>query len=79
LLFQRFNIRASKRIKGDKPFQTADDKEVDSLIGIMEQFPGADIFGSIPCDPWSARQRVNCKRYGKKFQKKLEKNVEANQ
>eukprot|EP00435_Cladocopium_sp_Y103_P060485 s1600_g22.t1 len=54
----------------------ADDKEVDSLIGIMKQFPGADIFGSIPCDPWSVWQRVNCKRYGKKFQKKLEKRRE---
>ena len=54
----------------------ADDKEVDSLIGIMKQFPGADIFGSIPCDPWSVWQRVNCKRYGKKFQKKLERSRE---
>ena len=54
----------------------ADEQEVNSLIGIMKQFPGADIFGSIPCDSWSVWQRVNCKRYGKKFQKKLEKHGE---
>lgn len=51
----------------------ADDTEVDSLIQIMEQFPGADIFGSIPCGPWSVWQRINQKQYGKKFRKVLKK------
>ena len=51
----------------------ADDHEVDSLIKIIEQFPGADIFGAIPCGPWSNWQKVNSSRYGKKFRKKLNK------
>ena len=51
----------------------ADDTEVNSLIQIMEQFPGADIFGSIPCGPWSVWQRINQKQYGKKFRKVLKK------
>ena len=51
----------------------ADDSEVDSLIQIIEQFPGADIFGSIPCGPWSVWQRLNQKQYGSKFIKKLKK------
>ena len=51
----------------------ADDTEVNSLIQIMEQFPGADIFGSIPCGPWSVWQRINQKQYGKKFRKVFKK------
>ena len=55
----------------------ADDAEVDSLIQIIEQFPGADIFGSLPCHPWSkpwsAWQRLNQKQHGKKFRKLLKK------
>ena len=51
----------------------SDDREVDSLIQLMSQFPGADLFGSIPCGPWSVWQRLNKKQYGKKFEKKLAK------
>ena len=51
----------------------SDDVEVDSLIQILNMFPGADIFGSIPCGPWSAWQRLNKKQYGPKFIKKINK------
>ena len=51
----------------------ADDTEVDSLIQIIEQFPGADIFGSLPCHPWSVWQRLNQKQHGTKFRKLLKK------
>ena len=58
------------RLSADR-VNMADDEEVDSLIQIMKQFPGADIFGSIPCGPWSVWQRMNRKRYGKAFERKL--------
>ena len=47
--------------------------ENDSLLKVMEQFPGCDLWGSIPCGPWSQWQNVNLHQYGKPFAKKLKK------
>ena len=51
----------------------SNDVEVDCLINVMHQFKGADLYGSIPCGPWSSWQRLNCQQYGKRFQQKLKK------
>ena len=50
----------------------ADDREVDSLIQLLSNFPGCDLWASIPCDPWSAWQQVNKSRLGKSFVRRLE-------
>ena len=47
--------------------------ENDSLLKVIEQFPGCDLWGSIPCGPWSQWQNVNLHQYGKPFAKKLKK------
>ena len=39
--------------------------ENDSLLKVIEQFPGCDLWGSIPCGPWSQWQNVNLHQYGK--------------
>ena len=54
----------------------SNDVEVDCLINVMHQFKGADLYGSIPCGPWSSWQRLNCQQYGKRFQQKLKKDRE---
>ena len=48
----------------------SDLKEGESLRLMMAQHPGADLWGSIPFDPWSIWQQVNVARYGKPFIKK---------
>lgn len=45
----------------------SDPWEVDSLCRIIKQFPGCDLWGSIPCGPWSQWQRVNKSQYGHSF------------
>ena len=34
-------------------------RDVERLIGIIEENPGSDLCASIPCGPWSAWQYVN--------------------
>ena len=51
----------------------SNDVVVDCLINVAHQFNGADLYGSIPCGPWSSWQRLNCQQYGKRFQQKLKK------
>ena len=34
-------------------------------------FPGADLWGSIPCDPWCSWQYVNCAKHGEPYRRKL--------
>ena len=40
---------------------------------LVKRLPGCDLWGSLPCDPWSKWQSVNVVRYGKSFAKKLKK------
>jgi hypothetical protein len=48
-------------------------EDVKSLKKLIEKFPGCDLWGSLPCDPWSKWQSVNVAQYGKAFAKKLKK------
>ena len=49
----------------------ADDEEVNGLLKVLSHFPGADLWGSIPCGPWCQWQFVNASRLGKSFRKRL--------
>ena len=42
-------------------------KDVSRLIGIIEDNPGCDLWGSIPCGPWSTWQYVNLSIHGAEF------------
>ena len=48
-------------------------KDMQCLLSLMDQFPGADLWASIPCGPWSPWQRMNVFRYGRIFKNKIEK------
>ena len=49
----------------------ADNHEVNDLLRILDQFPGAVLWGSIPCGPWSTWQNVNSAIHGKGYEWKL--------
>jgi hypothetical protein len=48
-------------------------EEYESLQKMIDQFPGATLWGSLPCDPWPKWQAVNVARYGKEFAERLKK------
>ena len=56
----------------EKNSNMADPDEIDSLLKVQELFPGHDLWGSIPCGPWSPWQNMSLARYGKGYKKKLE-------
>ena len=47
------------------------DQDIQSLLTMLDQFKGADLWGSIPCGPWSPWQKMCLHRYGKSYAKKL--------
>ena len=49
----------------------SDLQEGESLRLMMAQHPGADLWGSIPCDLWSTWQQVNVAKHGRPFIKRL--------
>ena len=49
----------------------ADNHEVNDLLRVLDQFPGADLWGSFPCGPWSTWQNVNSAIHGKGYEWKL--------
>ena len=52
----------------EKSSDMANDEEKRDLLKVMKQFPGADLWGSIPCGPWSRWQDVNlAKGYAKRL------------
>ena len=55
----------------EKSSDMADDEEVRDLLKVMKLFPGADLWGSIPCGPWSRWQDVNLAKGGKGYAKRL--------
>ena len=42
-------------------------KDMTRLIETVDQNPGCDLWGSIPCGPWSTWQYVNLSQYGPEF------------
>ena len=46
---------------------------IESLKKLVKRFPGCDLWGLLPCDPWSKWQSVNVARYGKSLCKEVEK------
>lgn len=54
-----------------KSSNMADNQEVNDLLKVMKLFPGADLWGSIPCDPWCSWQYVNCAKHGEPYRRKL--------
>eukprot|EP00435_Cladocopium_sp_Y103_P033668 s1073_g8.t1 len=57
----------------EKSSNMADSDEIESLLKVQELFPGHDLWGSIPCGPWSPWQKMSVARFGKGYQKKLDK------
>ena len=49
----------------------ADSVQCDSLLELVAQFPGCDLWGSIPCSEWSSRQPFNSNRDQPEIKKKL--------
>ena len=47
----------------------ADDREVDSLIQLLSEFPGCDFWARIPCGPWSTWQQETSRRKPRKILK----------
>ena len=45
---------------------------IKSLVGLVQERPGVDVWGSLPCKPWTLWQCMNLHRYGKDFADKLE-------
>ena len=56
-----------------KPNDLSDPEEAASLQKMIDQFPGATLWGSLPCGPWSKWQAANIARYGKEYAKWLKK------
>ncbi|CAE7029195.1 GIP [Symbiodinium natans] len=48
-------------------------KQTESLKKLVQLFPGCDLWGSIPCGPWSQLQHLNIARLGNGFREKLRK------
>ena len=48
-------------------FDILKNKDMTRLIEIVDQNPGCDLWGSIPCGPWSTWQYVNLSQYGPEF------------
>ena len=42
------------------------------LYNIVDTRPGVDLWGSLPCDPWSQWQTLNIHQYGQAFADELE-------
>ena len=42
------------------------------LYNIVDTKPGVDLWGSLPCDPWSQWQTLNIHQYGQAFADELE-------
>ena len=45
---------------------------IKSLEKIVESKPGCDLWGSLPCGPWSQWQTMNTSRYGTEFSDRLD-------
>ena len=45
---------------------------IQQLISQVESTPGADMWGSIPCTPWTTWQHMAIHRYGQSYAKRLE-------
>jgi hypothetical protein len=54
----------------EKSSDMANDAEVRDLLKVMKLFPGADLWGSIPCGPWSRWQDVNLAKGGQGYAKR---------
>ena len=48
-------------------------EQTESLQKLVQLFPGSDLWGSIPCSPWSQMQNLNTGRLGSSFRDKLPK------
>ena len=48
-------------------FDILKNKDMTRLIEIVDQNPGCDLWGSMPCGPWSTWQYVNLSQYGPEF------------
>ena len=48
-------------------------EQTESLKKLVQLFPGSDLWGSIPCGPWSQMQNFNIGRLGSSFRDKLRK------
>ena len=55
----------------EKSSDMANLEEIKDLLKVMKLFPGADLWGSIPCSPWSRWQDVNLAKGGKGYAKRL--------
>ena len=69
------NVNEQKRIKHFRLTKENSNmshlQEGESLRLMMAQHPGADLRGSIPCDPWSTWQQVNVAKHGCPFIQRL--------
>ena len=57
----------------EKNSNVEDPKQVESLKKLVQLFPGCDLWGSIPCSPWSNWQTMNEHKLGEKFKAKLKR------
>ena len=53
------------------------DKTMEILHGMVESKPGLDLWGSLPCDPWTQWQTLNVHQYGQDFADRLEERRKA--
>ncbi len=49
-----------------------DDGVNKSLVELVEEKPGTDLWGSLPCRPWTLWQNMNLHLHGESFAAKLE-------
>ena len=61
----------------EKSSDMSNDKEVRDLLKVMKMFPGADLWGPIPCGPWSPWQDLILQRVVRGMQRDSKPHVRS--